>query len=225
MSAVLGDDISVIVIGNDLDLTIFIGQLPLCPICCGIIYLLPAEALSVKEKLRLGGICISAYVYQLTVIEVPVGHKMKHSLVCPCSLIEIIAVLFKSRSIALTVICILCGIGRRLADIIKSGPDKLSCGEFAVTVGNYRGLGSAVALARTAVFQRGHLHILIGADGMLQRKMIYPTALSPCGCFAAVDVPFRVLFVQLIIKMLRIVSAHGIKLLGALLRVFPRDII
>ena len=79
----------------------------------------------------------SSLVYCLSLIKIPVGKNMDKRLffpIRPLSLIDKISVLGNTRRIDLSKVAVFGLIGRRLSDIIKSGPQKLSAGIGCIPV-------------------------------------------------------------------------------------------
>ncbi len=57
------------------------------------------------------------------------------------------------------------------------------------------------------------------------REVVYVSALDSCGGLAAVNVPFGVAAVMILIKPLAVIVAHGLDLHSAVLRALPLDIV
>ena len=157
--------------------------------------------------------CIGAYpdIHRKSLIEIPVRENMyKRSLtvICPLSPEHICTVFGKACGIVLSEVGILRAVRRRLSNIVKACPDKLTGTIFGIPVLNNALFGVLCTPSGTAVSKRGALLIIIGKKRFFKRKMINTAALNH-GCrLTSVDHPVGMLLMMLLIKPLPIVISN-----------------
>ena len=126
--------------------------------------LLFSPASSIQKKLHKGCIGAHPHVDQLSLIEIPMRKNMYHGcflVIRPHRLPHIVSIFWKTGSIDLSEIGVLCVIGGRFSDIIKAGPQKLSHGKFCIPVFGNTFLHGLSTPAGRAVAERRALFIIL----------------------------------------------------------------
>ena len=152
-----------------------------------------------------------------------------HHRICPdigpCGLPDIIGILREAGGINDSEVGILRVIGRRLSDVIKTGPEELSHGEIQIPIDGNTGLHALCPPACHRVSKCRALLILIRQDSRPQREVINAAACADGACLRSVNDPVRVLFMMIFVIFLRIVVSGNLVQLRAMLRIFPRHVV
>ena len=152
-------------------------------------------------------------------------HHRLPAIICPCRLPDVIGILRKARRINLTEIGILCMVGCRLANIVKTGPEKLAHGKGRISVYRNAVLHGSCSPAGNTVSKGRALLIILRQDPCLQREVIYTPALNDRGGFASVNHPIRVLLMMLLIILFGIIIACQLDQIRTFLCILPGHII
>ena len=152
-------------------------------------------------------------------------HHRLPAIICPCRLPDVIGILRKARRINLTEIGILCMVGCRLANIVKTGPEKLSHGKGRISVYRNTVLHGSCSPAGNTVSKSRALLIILRQDPCLQWEVIYTPALNDRGGFASVNHPVRVLLMMLLIILFGIIIACQLDQIRTFLCILPGHII
>ena len=167
--------------------------------------------ISVIKQLNLR--CIGAYphIHRKSLVEIPVRKNMyKRSLtvICPFCPEHIRTVLGKACGIVLSEVGILRAVRRRLSNVVKSRPDKLTGTIFSITILNNTLFCVLCAPSGTTVSEGRTLLIIIGKERFFEREMINATALDHGCCLTSVDHPVGMIPMMLLIKPLAIVISN-----------------
>ena len=118
-----------------------------------VIDLLPAQRLSVYKQFHHRRIGYHTDIHRLSRIEIPVREYVYKRFLRPRCLIDIVTVLREARGIDLSEIGIAGMVRRRLSDVIKARPQKLSHGKVMIPLLDHAVLRIGCAPAGGAVAQ------------------------------------------------------------------------
>ena len=157
--------------------------------------------------------CIGAYphIHRKSLVEIPVREDMyKRSLtvICPFCPEHIRTVFGKACGIVLSEVGILRAVRRRLPNIVKARPDKLTGTIFSITILNNALFGVLRTPSGTAVSKGGALLIIIRKKCFFKREMINTPALDYRCRLTSVDHPVGMILMMLLIKPLAIVISN-----------------
>ena len=186
---------------------------------------LNAQGFAIEEQLRRRSVGHDRHVDHLAGVPVPMDADMDHGLVRPQGFEEIPVILGENSRVHHAEIAGTGMVRRRLADVVDAAPQVLSQGVVAVQVFDDHLRHIPGAPGGGAVAQRGALQIVIGEDGRAHREAIDAAAGHGRGGFTAVDGPFRMLGVVLVVELLTVVVADRLHELGTMLCSRPGHVI